>query len=776
MSCLLWGRFLTLGGLVARLAAKRRSQIPSGGAATEDRRNVRFSACWRPGRLKIGRRLKTCPTTVIGVLMFAGALFAQTEQRPRTVPAPAATPSPAAHAAPSPRDLKYPALHAVETPKAAVFTLSNGTRLLLMEDHDLPVIRGEARIRTGSLFDPEDKIGLAAMTATVLRSGGTRDMTGEQLDRKLDDMAATVDSSINESQGRVSFFSLAENSADVLALFHDVLTGPAFRGDQVDFARVQLANQIALRNEGDVGRLAASELRTLVYGEDNAYGWNMQYSTLDRIRRSDLVAFYKRYYFPKNIILAVSGDFETAKMKDQLEQLFGGWNAQQDVVPDFPKVTARPAPGVYLAKNTDVTQTYFTMGHLGGKMNDPDYAALALLSNILGGGSMGRLFAAIRVHLGAAYNISATWAGGFDHPGLFAISGTLKPIATASTLQAIRHEVERMQSGEVTDEELRNAREHVLNGLVFANGTRRKILENTLDLMYFGYPEDFMQQFQKALTAVTRADVARVAKQYLRPAELTTVVVGNPGEFVPALETLGTVHEIDLTVPASKTVAAPSDTASLEQGKQILARMQQAVGGFDKLAAVKDYTAVSEVHYSAPAGGQDLVETEKWMAPGNMREETDSPAGKNAIYCDGKSGWTARGRVSSVLRGPQLKAAQDDIFRSYFTLLASDKVAGRTVNALDSDVIEISTAEGQQVRVTVNPETGLPLQFSYQESSASGPPITVQETITRFGEAGGVRIPFEVSMKRNGMDFIRTVVKDLQVNTGLVLTDLERRP
>ena len=115
----------------------------------------------------------------------------------------------------------------------------------------------------------------------------------------------------------------------------------------------------------------------ILYGRNTPYGWQVEYSDLDHIHRDDLLNFYHRYYFPKNIMLAVYGDFNTAEMKDKLEKLFGGWKAEQPPVPAFPPVTAKPAPGIYLAEKPDVTQTFFAIGELGGTLRDPDYAGAA---------------------------------------------------------------------------------------------------------------------------------------------------------------------------------------------------------------------------------------------------------------------------------------------------------------------------------------------------------------------------------------------------------------
>jgi hypothetical protein len=119
---------------------------------------------------------------------------------------------------------------------------------------------------------------------------------------------------------------------------------------------------------------------------------------------------------------------------------------------------------------------------------------------------------------------------------------------------------------------------------------------------------------------------------------------------------------------------------------------------------------------------------------------------------------------------------QGDLFRSYFSLLLSDRVAERTVSALDENTIEISTAGGLVAQVAVSPETGLPQQISYTMATASGPPLLVQDIYTKFGEVAGLRVPYEFSTLHDGEIYAETAVKEFKVNSGLVLDQLERRP
>jgi zinc protease len=424
-------------------------------------------------------------------------------------------------------------------------------KVYLLANHELPLVSGFALVRTGNLFDPPDKRGLADLTGAVIRSGGTRDKTGDQIDETLENMAASVESSIGENRGSVSFSCLKENTAAVMGIFHDFLTSAEFRQDKVDLAKTQTRSAIARRND-DPGSIASREFSNILYGRETPYGWMVEYEHVDRIKRQDMVDFYKRYFFPANTMLAVYGDFEPPEMRDQIEKLFAGWAYTQPAVPKFPEFKAKPEPGIFVA-DKNVTQTFFEIGHIGGLLNDKDYPALQVAANILGGGFTSRLVRRVRTELGYAYSIGAGWGAGYFSPGLFEVSGSTKSKSTLDTIKAIREELEKLRNGEVTDEELKTAKDTALNSFVFYFDTPAKTLNRIVSYDYYGYPRDFIFQFQKAVERVTRADVMRVARQHLNMQNLTIVAVGNTKEFGGALKSLGlTVHPLDLTIPEPK--------------------------------------------------------------------------------------------------------------------------------------------------------------------------------------------------------------------------------
>lgn len=675
------------------------------------------------------------------------------------------------------KDLKYPPLRQVHIPEIATFTLPNGMKLYLLENHELPLVSGLALVRTGNLFDAKDKIGLATVTGMVMRTGGTKSKTGDQIDEQLENIAASVESHIGETNGRVSFSALKENTDEVLGIFRDLLTQPEFRQDKIDLAKTQLRSNISRRNDEPHG-IVAREFTDILYGRDTPYGWRMEHEHVNRITQNDLTAFYKRYFFPANIMLAVQGDFSTPEMKTKLEKLFAGWNYTQPPVPRFPEVTAKPSPGVYLAEKKDVNQTFFQLGHLGGVLRDKDYPALEVMGDILGGGFHSRLFQKVRTQLGYVYHISAAWGAEFDHPGLFEISGSTKSASTLDAIRVIREEMDRIRTGDVSDNELEAAKQRVLNSFVFNFDTKSKTLSRLVTYEYYGYPKDFIFQYQRAVEAVTKADIRRVANTYLHPQEMATVVVGNPAEFGEPLAKLGLpVTPVDLAIPEPKAESSKADPASLERGKQLLRRMQQSAGGAEKLAAVTDLEQASELLLNQGSGQIKVKQLIKWVAPATFRRDADSPFGKMSIYSDGEGGWISSPQGAGPLPPPILKQIQEELFRNYFRLLLSDRDQSRSVNYAGQGILEISDKQGNLVKLTVDEKTGLLLKESYQQAGQMGSgPAAVEEIYADFQDTAGIKLPRKITINQNGSKFADITVQDYRLNSGLKVADLSKRP
>ena len=466
-------------------------------------------------------------------------------------------------------------------------------------------------------------------------------------------------------------------------------------------------------------------------------------------------------------------------MKARLEKLFGAWSVQRPPVPPFPKVEAKPSAGVYLATKTDVTQTFFALGHLGGVLRDKDFPALEVMGDILGGSFGSRLFKRVRTKLGYAYNISAGWGANFDHPGLFDVSGSTKSATTVATIQVIQEEIVRISSQEVTDDELKLAKDTVLNSFVFNFDTPSKTLSRLVTYEYYGYPKDFIFQYQKAVREVTKAQVLEAARRRLRPKELTIVAVGNPKDFGQPLSALGLpVHDIDLTIPQPSGAGprpATGDAASLDKARKLLARAQQAMGGAEKLAAVKDLTEVAEVKMQTPGAAITAKQTNRWRAPSVFRQDAELPFGKLSTYYDGQAGWMNTPQGNMPITEPVAKQLQGELFRQWFSLLLSDRDASRTVNCPGDSTLEISDKAGNLARLSLDEKTGLPLKMTYDSVAMGGPPQSVEETFSDWQEVDGIKLPSHITITQSGQKFAEVTVNQWKLNSGLKEEELKQR-
>jgi len=261
---------------------------------------------------------------------------------------------------------------------------------------------------------------------------------------------------------------------------------------------------------------------------------------------------------------------------------------------------------------------------------------------------------------------------------------------------------------------------------------------------------------------------------------LTTVVIGNPQVFTTPLEKVSPqVTRIDLTVPQPKPSVSESTDTSINEGKRLLQRAQAAVGGTEKLAAVNDYVLATEYQIDpsvAEIGGAVVPQSDRWVSPTAFRQELSLPTGRITAYSDGRGGWVTSRQGWAPLTGVQLKQMQGDLFRSYFRLLLSDRLEGRTVNAADQNLVEITDTAGQIIRMEFDPETGLPRRATYDAPHAGGAPLFTEEVFSDFREVSGIKFPYKILINQTGRRFADVVVKDLKINSGMRQIELALRP
>lgn len=451
-------------------------------------------------------------------ILSPASLLAQTQQQ-GNIPA-------------HPRDLKYTQLN-YTPPKRDQYrhTLSNGAVVYLVEDHDLPLVNVSTIVRTGSYLDPAGKEGLATLTGSQMRTGGTTSKTAEEFDEAADFLAANISNFIGGTQGSANLNLLSKDVDQGLALYFDMLKNPRFQEDRIKLAKSQLLQNMERRNDR-TDAIEGREWARLMYGANHFSTKETTKASVEGITREDMIAFHQRYYNPAGFIFAVSGDFNTKEMLAKLEAAMKGWPVNKQAVPDVPKPTTMPVAGVYVVNKPDVNQGRVSIGHMGGLRDNPDSYAIEIMNDILGGGGFtSRITSRVRSDEGLAYSAGSSYGLGVYYPGVFRAAFQSKNPTTSQAINIIMEEINRLRTSKVTAEELETAKNSAIEFFPRIFATAGQIAGTFAQDEYTKRPADYWTTYRDRIRAVTTDDVQRVAQKYLEPDKLVVLVVGNIDEI-----------------------------------------------------------------------------------------------------------------------------------------------------------------------------------------------------------------------------------------------------
>jgi zinc protease len=653
--------------------------------------------------------------------------------------------------------------------------LSNGMVIFLQEDHELPLIDGTARIRGGSVNEPADKVGLVDIFGEVWRTGGTKSQTGDHLDDFLEVRAAKVETGGGPDSTTISFSCLKGDLDDVFKAFVDVLQNPEFRADKIEIAKKGEEDSISRRND-EVGEIAHRESIKLAYGADNPYARIPEYATVAAITRQDLIDWHGKYVHPNNIILGISGDFDSAAMEARLRAAFDSWPKGSD----FPKnqIQYNPAkPGYYLISKEDVNQSNIRMVAMGTTRDNPDYYAISVFNEAFGGGFSSRLFNDIRTKRGLAYGVGGGIGTNFGHPGILQISIGTKSQSTIESIQATDEDIADLASKPISEDEIQRAKDAILNAFIFRLDSPDKILGERMTYEYYGYPPDWLDNYQAEVKKVTAADVNRVAAKYLHKDQLAVLVVGNTKDFDKPLSSLGAVKDVDITIPAPpETKDTSSPAASNPEGKALAAKVAAAMGGLPKLQSIKTMRVSMT---QSEAGGQPAQIEATFAFPDSMHIDVQMPQGGMpqgtlTIVAAPNAAFMSMPGMGSRSMPPDQKAemlsqlhhdlvyvaqhANDPSFT--FAAAGTEKVGD-----VDAAILDIGGAV-PWLRWYIDPKTGYVLREKYKGVGQGGP-FDGESNLTDWRTADGLTMPYKHENKQNGEQTSTAEFKRIELNPQL---------
>ena len=402
--------------------------------------------------------------------------------------------------------------------------LNNGLVLLTSEQRALPMVSIELLIDAGSRHEPANQAGLGNLTSKLL-THGTQKRSATQISETLDFMGASLATAAGEDVATVSMTILKKDLSAGLALLAEILTQSNFPQPEIDRQKQAVIASIRAREE-DPGALAGTAFAAALFPK-SFYGRPVEgtEASVKSIQQKSLQDFFSRNYRPNRAIIAVVGDVAESEIAQDLTKAMKGWTKGAPWTKPQPPAEIGKPQNVQI--NKDLTQANIVLGHDGVMRGNPDYYSVQVMNYILGGGGFSsRAMDSIRNERGLAYSIYSYFGAEKSH-GSFQFVMQTKNETAVEAIRIAREEMRRMREQPVTDEELTDAKDYLIGSFPLRFDTNRKVASFLAQVEYYELGLDYPQRYQDLIRKVSRDDVLRVAKQYLRPDELITVIVGS---------------------------------------------------------------------------------------------------------------------------------------------------------------------------------------------------------------------------------------------------------
>jgi zinc protease len=417
--------------------------------------------------------------------------------------------------------------------------LSNGAQLLVAERRGLPLISLSITFQGGAnQFETADKLGVSAFTTAMLREG-TKTRDADALALALQMLGTNVAASVGDESGSIAFLSTTEKFAPTLDILADMMLNSTCPAPALERLRAQ--RLVALANQNaQPGFIGSRVFSRVLYGPAHPFGQIPDEATIKAVTRDDVVAFHKKYFEPGRAIVTVVGDIDTAGAKAAVEKALAGWTAGGTKPSfDYPPIPESRATTIYLVDKPGAKQSVFNIGLPGPPRSTPDYMAIQVMNFILGGHFQSRLNANIREEKGYSYGVNSGFSYG-KGPGPFRAGGDIVSEKTDAALVEFMKELRGIHgSRPITDEEMEMAKDTLIQRLPAQFSSVSAIGSTITNLYLQDLPPDYYQNYAKAVRAVTKEDVLRVAKKYVDLDHLNIVIVGDRASIEAPLKATG---------------------------------------------------------------------------------------------------------------------------------------------------------------------------------------------------------------------------------------------
>jgi zinc protease len=431
----------------------------------------------------------------------------------------------------------------LEFPPFRELALDNGLRMILVEQHEQPVVAVDLFIESGAANEPPEVAGLAAIVAELLTKG-TPSRTAEEISRTIEGAGGDLSSSAAHDYLQVSSTVLADGAELAFEVVSDVVLRPSFPAEELEITRTRTLTSLqAELAEG--AAVAARRFMSEIYGANHPYRLAPLPQTIRALDRDALLRFHADHFKADNALLVVAGDIDSTSAVALAEQYFGDWAGGGAPDPEFVSPPRLESARILLAHRPGSVQSSVRIGHLAIHPDNPDYYPLQVLHKILGAGADSRLFLILREQKGWTYGTFSELFRPRDI-GFFAVAGEVRNEVTDSTVVEILHQLERIRDEPVPETELAAAKSYLVGSFPLSIETPGQIARQLARSRLLGLPFDAVTAYRDRIEAVTVADVQRVAREYVHPEQAAIVVVGDATQVLEKLDGIAPVTLSDI--------------------------------------------------------------------------------------------------------------------------------------------------------------------------------------------------------------------------------------
>jgi zinc protease len=445
-----------------------------------------------------------------------------------------------------PRKLTFPDIE-FKPIKPNVENIQKGITFYYIEDHEIPAINIYFIFKVGKLNDYPGKEGLANLTFNLMLTGGTRSLTPDQIEEKLDFLGSKVSVTVNNEYAYITLWTLSKNFEESWSLLLDMIQNPRFDLNRLEVEKNKELENIRRRWD-EPRQIGFIMLNELVYGKNYPDIRRTTSESINSVTIEDIQSFYNKYIFNKELIIGAAGDFRHLKVKTAIKKGFKDWNGNLLPQLNLPKASLFSEPGIYFINKEDMTQAVICAGHLGLNRLDQDNVEISILNFIYGtGGFNSQLLREIRSNRGLAYSAFGYVGLGRDR-GIFISYTQTKNESAGEAIKLILQIMENLIKNRVSVQELNTAIKSEQNSFIHRFNSTQSILLQSILLTLEGYPKDYLDTYISRIKKVDVNKVQELAKKTMDPKNIIILVIGKKEEIFKQLESLniGNVKEIEL--------------------------------------------------------------------------------------------------------------------------------------------------------------------------------------------------------------------------------------